>query len=286
MLAYTWNCAGSNGGTTAQCYSPEGVQIITPVQGVCGSANGTTATVAPTTNLCSAGTASVVIGDGPWLWVCEGQNGGQDADCSSTVQSATAGCGSSSGTCLTGTPGNVTGTTWACTGSDGTAVQCSTQASGANGVCGSANATMVSSAPTSNLCADGSTPTVSSSTGDYTFCGGSNGGAACQWMIYGLHYTWTCPGSNGGTNAQCVAGASSTTAVNGACGSANGIVATTSPSSASLCSVGTASTVVSMINNTLCIANECNVPYFTWTCAGSNGGTTAQCESAKTETVQ
>ena len=44
----------------------------TPVNGACGPANGTTANVAPSANLCTAGTASPVTGTGPWTWQCTG----------------------------------------------------------------------------------------------------------------------------------------------------------------------------------------------------------------------
>jgi hypothetical protein len=43
-----------------------------------GSANGVTVGSAPATNLCSAGTASAVTGNGPWNWSCAG-NGGTTA---------------------------------------------------------------------------------------------------------------------------------------------------------------------------------------------------------------
>ena len=49
-----------NGGTNASCQAN---LAITPVNGQCGSANGGTFTSAPTTNLCSVGTASAVTGE-------------------------------------------------------------------------------------------------------------------------------------------------------------------------------------------------------------------------------
>ncbi|MFZ1827387.1 MAG: hypothetical protein WAW42_01150, partial [Candidatus Competibacteraceae bacterium] len=51
-----------------------------------------------------------------------------------------------------------------------------------NGVCGSANGQTFTSAPTSNLCSLGSASTVTSVVSNFT---------------------WTCTGSNGGTNASC-----------------------------------------------------------------------------------
>lgn len=55
-----------------------------PVNGVCGPANGSVVTAAPTTNLCNSGTASQVTGSGPWSWSCVGSNGGATANCSAT----------------------------------------------------------------------------------------------------------------------------------------------------------------------------------------------------------
>lgn len=55
--------------------------IATPVDGVCGSANGSTVPTAPTSNLCFAGTASAVGGSGPWSWSCVGINSGSTASC-------------------------------------------------------------------------------------------------------------------------------------------------------------------------------------------------------------
>ncbi len=63
----------------------------TPVNGICGSANGVTVSAVPTANLCLNGTASSVSGTGPWTWSCSGVNGGATATCSS---------GCSNGSCV------------------------------------------------------------------------------------------------------------------------------------------------------------------------------------------
>ncbi|MBZ0092148.1 MAG: DUF1566 domain-containing protein [Sulfuricellaceae bacterium] len=55
-----------------------------PVNGVCGTSNGTSSASMPTTNLCSSGTPSAVSGNGPWYWNCNGLNGGAPANCSAT----------------------------------------------------------------------------------------------------------------------------------------------------------------------------------------------------------
>jgi hypothetical protein len=62
---------------------------LTPSNGACGAANGAPFTAAPTTNLCSAGTASAVSGSGPWSWSCAGLNGGTTASCSANLQTYT-----------------------------------------------------------------------------------------------------------------------------------------------------------------------------------------------------
>ena len=73
---WNWSCAGSNGGTTASCSAPPAA-----VNGSCGTANGTAASTAPSTGLCSVGLASSVAGTGPWNWTCNGSNGGTTASC-------------------------------------------------------------------------------------------------------------------------------------------------------------------------------------------------------------
>ena len=58
---------------------------VTAVSGACGTVSGTDLTSAPTTDLCSAGTASVVTGTGPWTWTCAGSHGGTTASCHALV---------------------------------------------------------------------------------------------------------------------------------------------------------------------------------------------------------
>jgi hypothetical protein len=52
--------------------------------GACGSSNGGSFAVPPTTNLCSAGTATQVVDNGSWNWGCNGNFGGTNASCSAT----------------------------------------------------------------------------------------------------------------------------------------------------------------------------------------------------------
>jgi hypothetical protein len=114
-----------------------------------------------------------------------------------------------------------------------------------NGACGSSNGATVSAKPTANLCSTGTASAVSGSG---------------PW-------SWTCAGSNGGSTASCSDKRASSTKVNGACGSSNGATVSAKPT-ANLCSTGTASAVSG------------SGPW-SWTCAGSNGGSTASCSDKR-----
>lgn len=65
--------------------------LASTINGACGAANGTTVSVAPAANFCSAGTASAVLGSGPWTWSCAGSGGGTNAACSAASTASTAG---------------------------------------------------------------------------------------------------------------------------------------------------------------------------------------------------
>lgn len=83
---WNWTCGGINGGTTTTCSAN---LDTSPVNGVCGIANGQSFIVAPSTNLCSAGTATSVTGTGPWGWSCTGANGGSTSVCSANLTTVT-----------------------------------------------------------------------------------------------------------------------------------------------------------------------------------------------------
>jgi cytochrome b involved in lipid metabolism len=80
---FTWSCAGSNGGVTASCSANLAAPVA--VNGVCGTANGTTVSTKPSTGLCSVGSATSVSGNGPFAWTCTGSNGGATASCSANL---------------------------------------------------------------------------------------------------------------------------------------------------------------------------------------------------------
>jgi uncharacterized repeat protein (TIGR02543 family) len=94
------NWTGTNG-FTATSSNPLTVTNVTanqtitanftadPINGACGGSNGGTFTLAPATNLCSAGNSTNVTGAGPWNWSCTGLNTGTTASCSAGIQAAT-----------------------------------------------------------------------------------------------------------------------------------------------------------------------------------------------------
>lgn len=141
---WSWTCVGLNGGATANCSAPKYL-----MSGLCGSANGTTVSSPPTTNLCSRGTPSPVVGQptgqGPWTWTCAGEEAGAEvANCRTlpvpleVAQTVNGSCGSShsmtliaaptTNLCSTGAPSTVTGEgpwAWNCVGAyGGTTASC------------------------------------------------------------------------------------------------------------------------------------------------------------------
>lgn len=89
--AQTCTVANGSGTINSASVTTVAVNCTTSIDGVCGSDNGKTLSSLPM-NLCSAGTPSAVVGDGPWTWTCAGSNGGNTAACSAqatALQSAT-----------------------------------------------------------------------------------------------------------------------------------------------------------------------------------------------------
>jgi len=249
---WLYSCT-NNPGVDAGCYT---------YKTTCGSSNGGSFTSAPSTNLCTYGTASsVTTGETTYTWTCTG-NDSLAVSCSATRVAIVNGtCGSSNGgtfstapstnLCSLGTATSVTTNattyTWSCTGSGGgTTASCSSNRL-INGVCGSSNGGTFSTAPTTNLCSAGNASAVSG-TGPWT---------------------WNCNGINGGTNASCSANLSS---VNGACGTANthGYPATSEiDTAAERCTTGTFTSFTDAGSS------------WTWSCTGSGGGSTASCSAPK-----
>ncbi|MFA6330185.1 MAG: carboxypeptidase regulatory-like domain-containing protein [Candidatus Micrarchaeia archaeon] len=123
-----------NAGTTTS----QNLAINFIVIGACGSSNGAAFYSAPSSGLCTAGSASALSGAGPWSWTCAGAYGGSTASCSSNLI-VNGACGSSnganvysapsSGLCNAGTASAVSGSgpwSWTCTGPyGGTTASCS-----------------------------------------------------------------------------------------------------------------------------------------------------------------
>jgi hypothetical protein len=186
---FSWTCKGLNGGNTSACMA----NLV--INGTCGSASETPSEVAPSTNLCALGNASVVSGSGPWTWTCAGINGGSQATCSESFK-VNGACGSSNGANLTTAPqgstlclsGNATSVSgngpfkWSCNGiNTGTTAMCSANLI-VNGNCGTITSINLGSNPSVNgLCLSGTSSAISGS---------------------GI-YNWSCIGQNGGTTASC-----------------------------------------------------------------------------------
>ena len=245
----------ANDTNTAHAYANFQVTYATPVNGSCGSANGVARTSAPSSGLCSAGTASAVSGSGPWTWTCAGSGGGSTASCSAPLLVAVVNgaCSGTAGACTSGTAASDNGLiacgttrTWNCNGSGGgTNASCSiaNPSCAVNGSCGTSNGGTFTTAPSTNLCVAGTvTPITTNPT----------------------TYTWSCNGSGGGSNASCTANRR----VNAVCGVANTVPTATSPSSG-LCSTGSAGAVTNPPNQ------------WNWTCSGINGGTNASCSAPR-----
>ena len=171
-----------------------------PSSGTCGANNNANLSTAPTTNLCTTGTASAVSGSGPWTWTCAGTNSGSNDSCSAN-KIVNGSCGTANKTylytdttygsdtfCATGTvnptaptfPTLGSSTTWSCDGlNTGTNQSCTASRGGTPvaGSCGTKNGKYASTTPEGTAaCATG---TLSNMTGTYSWtCDGSNGGAS------------------------------------------------------------------------------------------------------------
>lgn len=107
----------------------------TTVNGACGSSNLGTFSSAPATNLCNAGTATAVVGTGPWWWSCNGGGVpvGTNASCQAFTNVVAGSCGTANGVSVATAPSanlctytsvapTVTGSgpwNWTCSGANG-----------------------------------------------------------------------------------------------------------------------------------------------------------------------
>lgn len=166
-----------------------------PVPGLCGSADGDSfmsLAEIPASGRCYIGTPTAIVESGnSFTWSCGGIPASEPSDsCSANKTVPVDGsCGATAGTCNAGTvnsDNNVTTCgatrTWNCAGAfGGTSASCSkpNDACPVNGTCGTADGNSYANPPSSNLCGNG-TPTAVSGAGPWT---------------------WTCTGSDGGTDS-------------------------------------------------------------------------------------
>ncbi len=294
---YMWDCITAYGYPAISCTA--NIQTVNPVNGACGSDNGQTLSSAPT-NLCNAGTASALSGSGPWYWSCAGSNGGATAYCSAQKATSTFACGSSAGQTFSSVP-----TSNLC--SFGTASRVSvhenetarlfcTNPTGQQlpgnsydrwyWTCGTLNCSADN--PNDNIRAMFSSTEMVSYTGSasspdrvefWAEATCPNSGSQFDYNVP-LNYNLTsCTssaplGSHGGCSCcimtKLVLTKKVANVVNGACGSDNGQTLSFTPTN--LCNTGTAS------------ALSGSGPWY-WSCAGSNGGTTAYCSAQKTSVI-
>jgi outer membrane protein OmpA-like peptidoglycan-associated protein len=186
---WNWACSGRNGGQAVACTASK------KINGQCGEATDNGAGEMPTQDLCAAGFASAVTGNGPWNWTCSGLQGGTPALCSAEAKKAAV-CGAAAVAgyreapqtelCSVGQTSAVTGGgpwNWTCSGiNGGAAVTCAAPIS-VSGMCGDANGVAVLSTPSENLCTHGHPSRVT-----------GNG----PWL-------WNCAGADGGDTVSCAA---------------------------------------------------------------------------------
>ncbi|MFA5169686.1 MAG: type II secretion system protein [Candidatus Paceibacterota bacterium] len=127
--------------------------------------------------------------------------------------------------------------------------------------------------PTAGSCGTASKTYLYTETtyGSDTFCiQGTANPSSPSFPELGSSTNWTCPGSNGGTTANCTASRGATP-TSGSCGTKDGKYASIEPTETQACLTGT-------------ITNMTGT--YSWTCAGSNGGDSPSCATvAATYTV-
>ncbi|MDD4409997.1 MAG: Kazal-type serine protease inhibitor [Candidatus Pacebacteria bacterium] len=74
-----WLCQDEKKEKTMLCSSKKEEELL--VNGSCGDMNGKTIPSLPDSGLCISGTLSPIYGNGPWIWTCNGSNGGKSVVC-------------------------------------------------------------------------------------------------------------------------------------------------------------------------------------------------------------
>ena len=328
---WTWTCKGIGSGLSQSCIAPaiskkqDEVAVEQPAadeaavpspppaaqdsgvsadtNNLCGEAAETLAYTAPEKDLCRAGTASAVNGDGPWSWSCT-TNEGATSTCKtlslngdgSVAVPAVAPVAS----VLAVPPAQVA----ASHAGTASAVPFAAPAKAEKELaCGSAAAQPATQAPNSDLCENGKasavrgskpwrwtcrkghasvscqTPTPPQVTEGS--CGPANGSTLKAAPFAGLcaagtpssvegngPWTWYCNGNGGGVNISCAAGVQAKEKkIDGVCGNTDGTSVAAAPAT-DLCASGTASGVSG------------EGPW-SWACSGSNGGAVGSCSANK-----
>lgn len=277
---WSWTCGGSNGGSaSATCSASQG-----SVNGMCGSADGVAAPSAPSSNLCSAGTASAVSGSGPWSWTCNGANGGSDMSCSAPSSAGVNGtCGiahnaiygtystpGSGDMCATGTATSVGSMgqdgvlTWTCSGSGGGSnANCSTQS-----MCGSLHGGTYDSRQL---------PPISDRCKPVALLDELFGGSFFEMNT--SPWSWWCRKADTWSEVHTCSYVQGGGVVNGQCGT---------PATIGHEGIVMSANVYQRKPSTgLCIKGNTGQPTrasasspWTWTCSGSGGGANASCSSS------
>lgn len=257
-FALTVSISGSGAGTVTS--DPTGISCGAMCSTTYNEATGVTLTATPDTGSSFTGWSGACSGTGSCVLTMDGAKTVIATFILNPIDGA---CGAANGQvvaiapvenlCSAGTATSVNGAgpwTWNCDGANGgtTASDCRADLIGA---CGSADGETYAEAPTDFLCSTGTATDVT-----YSVVGDDS---TPKW-------TWQCKGTDGVSKVDCSANKqSSSTVINGACGSANDQVFMTKPAT-NLCSDGTASAVSG--------SNP-----WTWNCAGANGGVTIGCST-------
>ena len=236
---WNWTCTGGDS-SVATC--------STKMPGVCGDAVNHAYASVPASNLCSVGTSSTPTVSGTqWQWTCTRASNGAASTCRADFVA----CGNTNGTnqytqptsglCSNGTVANQQHNTtnpndpqwtWDCVDYLSQSVHCYAHDED-DGTCGTAISQDYANPPASNLCGAGIPTAVTNDGSD--------------------HWKWSCQGVNGGSTAtNCLSDI-----VN--CGTAQGTVTTTRPTTSTRCSGGTYSYPVD------------TPPFWTWTCTDDIG---------------
>lgn len=258
---FDWLCSGQHGGANAPC------SVAVRMDGRCGAANNVATGSYPVSAFCDAGqvqNTDTVASDGSFNWNCAGTGGGNLASCSAPRR-IDASCGAANGSstssfpaaglCASGNAQNLDTVAsdgsfnWNCNGSNGGGSSACAAPKQSNGSCGTAANVVTLNYPGQNLCAQGTATPVDQN--------GSDGA-----------FNWTCPGSNGGSATAC--SAPKQPPLNGQCGSAHGMTASSAPSS-NLCAVGSAGYLDGAATD----------GDFNWQCSGQFGGSNTLCSAPR-----